>query len=85
MRRAVEIVKLQNRIQKLRDTEEDPDESDMGDASHSEGNGTGNGTRLQALGMFALSQKKQEKATLQVEEQLEQDAKRRSFDSPSRD
>lgn len=80
LRRAIEIVKLQNRIAKLKEHEEDSSESDMGDAQGGAGESkAGGGSRLQALGMFALREAKQKHETLQVEEELEKESRRRSF------
>lgn len=80
LRRAIEIVKLQNRIAKLKEHEEDPTDSDMGDVqSGSSGEGKGDGSRLHALGMFALREAKQKQETLQVEEEMEKESRRRSF------
>ena len=81
LRRAIEIIKLQNRIQKLKDTEEDPENSDMGDVRGEEKKD--GGSKMHALGMFALSQKKQEKQTLAAEKEIETEARRKSFTGPS--
>ena len=78
LRRAIEIVKLQNRIQKHREQEEDPENSEMGDARViTEDNKEG--SRFQALGLFAVSEAKSKQETLQVEEKIEKEIKRRSF------
>lgn len=77
LRRAIEIVKLQNRINKLREHEEDPENSEMGDASA--GDDKKDGARLHALGLFALKDVKQKQETLQMEEEMGKEAKRRSF------
>ncbi|KAG5919277.1 hypothetical protein E4U42_006570 [Claviceps africana] len=85
LRRAIEIIKLQNRIQKLKEHEEDPAESDMGDAASTassasaSGDNKGNGSRLHALGMFALREAKQKQESLQVEEEIEKESRRRSL------
>ncbi|KAG6308254.1 hypothetical protein E4U45_001824 [Claviceps purpurea] len=82
LRRAIEIVKLQNRIQKLREHEDDPTDSDMGDAAStasSSGENKGDGSRLHALGLFALREAKQKHETLQVEEEIEKESRRRSL------
>ncbi|KAL7911231.1 Calcium/calmodulin-dependent protein kinase [Trichoderma velutinum] len=77
LRRAIEIVKLQNRINKLREHEEDPENSEMGDAQS--GDDKKDGARLHALGLFALKDVKQKQETLQMEEEMGKEAKRRSF------
>ncbi|KAG6079338.1 hypothetical protein E4U15_003825 [Claviceps sp. LM218 group G6] len=82
LRRAIEIIKLQNRIQKLREHEDDPTDSDMGDAAStasSSGENKGDGSRLHALGLFALREAKQKHETLQVEEEIEKENRRRSL------
>ncbi|KAG6009536.1 hypothetical protein E4U21_002172 [Claviceps maximensis] len=86
LRRAIEIIKLQNRIQKLKEHEEDSTESDMGDAaagagssSNTSGESKGSGSRLHALGMFALHEAKSKQESLQVEEELEKESRRRSL------
>ncbi|KAK9436269.1 Calcium/calmodulin-dependent/calcium-dependent protein kinase [Metarhizium brunneum] len=79
LRRVIEIVKLQNRIAKLKEHEEDPSESDMGDAQGASDNHKGDGSRLHALGLFALREAKQKQESLQVEEELEKESRRRSF------
>ncbi|OAA43170.1 Calcium/calmodulin-dependent protein kinase [Metarhizium rileyi] len=79
LRRAIEIIKLQNRIAKLREHEEDPSESDMGDVQGISGENKGDGSRLHALGLFALREAKQKQESLQVEEELEKESRRRSF------
>lgn len=84
LRRAVEIIKLQNRIQKLKEHEEDPADSDMGDAasttsSAGAGENKGDGSRLRVLGEFAVLEAKQKQESLQVEEELEKESRRRSL------
>lgn len=79
LRRAIEIVKLQNRIAKLKEVEENPSESDLGDAGGSGSSSGGDGARLHALGMFALREAKQKQETLHVQEELEKESRRRSF------
>lgn len=79
LRRAIEIIKLQNRIAKLREHEEDPADSDMGDVQAGAGDNKGDGSRLHALGMFALREAKQKQESLQVEEEMEKESRRRSF------
>jgi calcium/calmodulin-dependent protein kinase I len=79
LRRAIEIVKLQNRINKLKEHEEDPENSEMGDASVGNSEEKKDGARLHALGLFALKDVKQKQETLQMEEELGKEAKRRSF------
>lgn len=81
LRRAIEIVKLQNRINKLREHEEDPENSEMGDVTG--GQEKGDGARLHALGLFALKDVKQKQETLQIEEEMGKEAKRRSFSDAS--
>ncbi|OAA33045.1 Calcium/calmodulin-dependent protein kinase [Moelleriella libera RCEF 2490] len=79
LRRAIEIVKLQNRINKLKDYEDDPSNSDMGDAAAAGGESKGDGSRLHALGLFALREAKQKQESLQVEEELEKESRQRSL------
>lgn len=79
LRRAIEIVKLQNRINKLKEHEDDPENSEMGDVNAG-GDDKKDGARLHALGLFALKDVKQKQETQQMEEELEKEAsKRRSF------
>ncbi|KAK1241670.1 hypothetical protein MKX07_007493 [Trichoderma sp. CBMAI-0711] len=77
LRRAIEIVKLQNRINKLKEHEDDPENSELGSAAVS--SDEEKGARLHALGLFALKDVKQKQETLQMEEEMGKEAKRRSF------
>lgn len=77
LRRAIEIVKLQNRINKLKEHEDDPENSELGSAAVS--SDEDKGARLHALGLFALKDVKQKQETLQMEEEMGKEAKRRSF------
>ncbi|KAL7927745.1 Calcium/calmodulin-dependent protein kinase [Trichoderma austrokoningii] len=74
-RRAVELVKFKRRIKYLQDLEDDPENSEMGDATV--------GARLHALTVFAVNDNKQKMETLQIEEEMEEKAKRRSFSEAS--
>lgn len=76
LRRAIEVVKLRNRIKTLKETDEDPENSDMADLDDEDKGG--DGARLQALGLFALKEAKAKQESLQVEESLQKEAKRRS-------
>ncbi|KAK5990316.1 Calcium/calmodulin-dependent protein kinase [Cladobotryum mycophilum] len=84
LRRAIEIVKLQNRINKLKESEEDPENSEMGDVHGDEKKDSNkDGARLHALGLFALREAKQKQETKTMEEEMEKEAKRRSFNGSS--
>lgn len=78
LRRAIEVVKLRNRIKNLKDKDEDPENSDMADLLSEEDDKGSDGARLQALGLFALKDAKAKQESLQVEENLQKEAKRRS-------
>ncbi|KAM0248393.1 hypothetical protein ACHAQJ_009495 [Trichoderma viride] len=83
LRRAIEIIKLQNRINKLKEREDDPENSEMGDVHSSHSDDKKDGARLHAVGLFALKDVKQKQETLQMEEELGKEAKRRSFTEES--
>jgi calcium/calmodulin-dependent protein kinase I len=76
LKRAIEVVKLRNRIKALKDKDEDPENSDMADLEDDDK--AGDGARLQALGLFALKEAKAKQESLQVEETIAKEAKRRS-------
>lgn len=77
LKRAIEVIKLRNRIKALKASDEDPENSDMADIAD-EDDKAGDGARLQALGLFALKDAKAKQESLQVEENLTKEAKRRS-------
>ena len=77
LRRAIEVVKLRNRIKALKDKDVDPENSVMADIADDDKDG-GDGARLQALGLFALKEAKAKQESLQVEESMTKEAKRRS-------
>lgn len=51
----------------------------MGDAAAASGESKGDGSRLHALGLFALREAKQKQESLQVEEELEKESRQRSL------
>ena len=75
LKRAIEVIKLRNRIKSLKDKDEDPEDSDFAD---DDDKGGAEGSRLQALGLFALKEAKAKQESLQVEETIEKEARRRS-------
>lgn len=70
LRRAIELIKLKNRIEKLKEHEGgDPGDSEMGDVN-------AGGDKFHALGLFAVQEARQKQETQQLEEELEKGASR---------
>lgn len=65
-RRIIEKIKLQGRIQKLREQEDDPENSDLSDI-------------FREIALAKIADEKEEQEVLRVTEKVTSEAKRRSF------
>lgn len=65
-RRVIEKIKLQGRIQKLREQEDDPDNSDLSEI-------------FREIALAKVADEKEEQEVLRVTEKVTSEAKRRSF------
>lgn len=71
LRRAIEKIKLQNRIKLLREQEDDPENSDLSD---------GAGTNIfREVALAKLRDEKKEQEALRVQEEAETEHRRKSF------
>lgn len=65
-RRIIEKIKLQARIQKLKEQEDDPENSDLSEI-------------FREIALAKIADEKEEKEVLRVTEEISKDVKRRSF------